>query len=124
MDERLNKALETANLLRTHQNQKEQLKIRAKQNLLHSTKGGVFEIDSHLITLVKTLIDSGYDEAVIPDRNFNPIKITDVEDFYEDILGRWSEVMNDYFVEYEKLKKSRTVKKVIGAEGGDKEDKQ
>ena len=42
----------------------------------------------------------------------NPIKI-DIKSFYSEILSRYFEVTNDYYAEYEKLRKSRKVHKVL-----------
>ena len=42
----------------------------------------------------------------------NPIKV-EVKTFYDEVLSRYFEVTNDYYVEYEKLRKSRKVHKVL-----------
>ena len=51
-------------------------------------------------------------EAVLLDIYQNPIKV-DIESFYDEVLSRYFEVTNDYYAEYEKLRKSRKVHKVL-----------
>ena len=42
----------------------------------------------------------------------NPIQVV-LEDFFDEIISRYFEVTNDYFVEYEKIKKARKVATVL-----------
>ena len=110
MSIRLSKALEFANYRVTLNNQGSALKT---QNLLsYSLNGGTFTIDLPLLTFCKQLIDLEHTEAVLLDSYTNPIKV-ELKEFYEEILSRWFEVTNDYYVEYEKLRKARKVHKVI-----------
>jgi hypothetical protein len=51
-------------------------------------------------------------EVVLLDIYKNPIKV-DVELFHEEINSRYYEVTNDYYAEYEKLRKSRKVHKIL-----------
>ena len=64
------------------------------------------------VDFCKQLIDLEHTEAVLLDSYTNPIKV-ELKEFYEEILSRWFEVTNDYYVEYEKLRKARKVHKVI-----------
>ena len=112
MSTRLTKALEFANYRVTLNNQQAQLKAKTQSLLSYSINGGTFTIDLTLITFCKQLIDNGQTEVVLLDIYNNPIKV-DVESFYEEIISRYYEVTNNYYAEYEKLRKSRKVHKVL-----------
>ena len=113
MSTHLNKALEFANYRVTLNNQKAQLKAKTQNLLSYSINGGTFTIDIPLITFCKQLIDGGQKDVVLLDIYNNPIKV-DVDSFYEEIQSRYFEVTNDYYVEYEKLRKARKVHKILG----------
>lgn len=113
MSTHLNKALEFANYRVTLNNQKAQLKAKTQNLLSYSINGGTFTIDIPLITFCKQLIDDGQKDVVLLDIYNNPIKV-DVDLFYEEIQSRYFEVTNDYYVEYEKLRKARKVHKILG----------
>ena len=112
MSTKLTKALEFANYRITLNNQQEQMKTRAEGLLTYSCGGGSFRIDRELITFCKILMDAGNTRSVLLDVYNNPIMI-ELEDFYEEILSRYFEVTNDYYTEYEKLRKSRKTHKVL-----------
>jgi hypothetical protein len=112
MSTRLTKALEFANYRTTLNNQQSQLKAKTQSLLSYSINGGTFTIDLTLITFCKHLIDDGQTDVVLLDIYNNPIKVN-VETFYEEIYSRYFEVTNDYYVEYEKLRKARKVHKVL-----------
>ena len=78
----------------------------------YSINGGTFQIDQVLISFVKTLLDQEHTEAVLLDIYNNPIKV-ELEEFLEEITSRYFEATNEYHAEYEKLKKSRKVHKLI-----------
>jgi len=112
MSTRLTKALEFANYRVTLNNQQAQLKAKTQSLLSYSINGGTFTIDLTLITFCKQLINEDQNEVVLLDIYNNPIKIK-VDTFYDEILSRYYEVTNDYYAEYEKLRKSRKVHKVL-----------
>lgn len=112
MSAKLTKALEFANYRVTMNNQKEQLKAKAEGLLIYSINGGSFKIDRSLITFCKALIDSNEKSVVLLDVYNNPILI-ELESFYDEILSRYIEVTNDYYVEYEKLRKARKTHAVL-----------
>lgn len=112
MDERLQKALDFANFRVSLQNQRENLKLKLKEHLTYSVNGGTFSIDSNLISFVSVLLQKT-EEAVLLDQNEIPIFIENLEEFYNEILSRYINATNEYHDEYEKLKKSRTVGKVV-----------
>ena len=112
MSTRLSKALEFANYRTTLNNQQSQLKAKVQSLLSYSINGGTFTIDVPLITFCKQLIDEKQKQVILLDIYNNPIQI-DVEKFYEEIRSRYFEVTNEYYAEYEKLRKARKVHKVL-----------
>ena len=112
MSSKLTKALEFANYRRTLNVQHNNLKAKVQTLLSYSINGGTFQIEQVLISFVKTLLDQGHTEAVLLDIYNNPIKV-ELEEFLEEITSRYFEATNEYHAEYEKLKKSRKVHKLI-----------
>jgi len=112
MSIRLTQALEFANYRVTLNNQQAALRAKTQSLLSYSINGGTFTIDRTLINFCKLLQDEQHTDAVLLDIYNNPIKI-DVKSFYSEILSRYFEVTNDYYAEYEKLRKSRKVHKVL-----------
>jgi len=112
MSAKLTKALEFANYRVTLNNQRDAIRAKAESLLNYSINGGTFTIDRTLIAFCKTLIDEQLEECILLDDYNNPIRI-DLLVFYEEILSRYSETTNDYYIEYEKIKAARSVSKVI-----------
>jgi hypothetical protein len=114
VDERLKKALDISNYMVTLNNQKRLLKEKFYEDLIFFTDGSQFLVTQNLITFVKMLIDSGYDtDIVLIDDNDIPVKIENLENFYQDILDVYFTSANFYMNEYEKLKKSRSIEKIV-----------
>ena len=123
MAAKLQTALEFSNYRQTINNQKEVLKAKTESLLSYSINGGTFTIDRELITFVKILIDDKHTDAVLLDIYNHPIAI-DLQNFYAEIMSRYFEVTNDYYVEYEKIRKARNVSSVLdlnspGSESGE-----
>lgn len=112
MSEKLTQALEFANYRSTLNNQRAILKARVESLLSLSIDGGTFTIDPGLISFVKTLSDSGLETTVLLDIYHNPIQV-EVQDFLDEILSRYTEATNDYYAEYSKLSKARSVKTLL-----------
>ena len=112
MSEKLTKALEFANYRSTLNNQRSILKARVESLLSYSIDGGTFTIDPGLISFVKLLKDSGQESAVLLDIYQNPIMVN-LEEFFDEILSRYIESTNEYYAEYGKLVKSRSVKSLL-----------
>jgi len=113
MDERLEKALEFSNYMVTLNNQKRMLKEKYYQNLIHYYKGGQFSVNQGLISFCQTLINNDQDDAVLIDDNDTPILVDSLEDFVADILNVYFTASNEYLAEFDTLKKSRTVEKLV-----------
>lgn len=117
MGAKLNKALEFANYRVTLNNQQAALKAKTQSLLSYSVNGGTFTIDRELITFCKLLLDSKKKTAVLLDIYGNPVQV-ELKAFYDEILSRYFEATNDYYVEYEKLRKARQVDTVVGIASG------
>ena len=59
------------------------------------------------------IVSSGKKEAILLDKNDVPIKIDDTEKFLEDISSLYFEAINEYYNDYQKLKSSRKIEKVL-----------
>jgi hypothetical protein len=114
MDERLKKALDFSNYRQTLAIQRKILKEKLQARLTFGYAGGVFYVDKSLITFVQMCIDQGRVSSVpIVDTNENPILIDDMVKFKEQIFDRYFTATNEYMDEYNKIKSSRTVEKLI-----------
>ena len=113
MDERLEKALEFANYRITLGNQKRTLKQRTQVlQTVHYSKG-VFFADHVTISFVKTLLDSKKEDSIIVDTKENPIHIENLKEFLDTLISAYTEAMNEYKVQSDKIKKARNIKSLM-----------
>jgi hypothetical protein len=110
MDDRLEKAIEFSKFRVNLFNLKENIKIKVDSMLTYAVNGGIFKSSPELISFVKIILDSKKKSVVLIDTNGNPIEITNIKDFYENLLDRYFSATNFYYAEYLKLKKSRSMK--------------
>ena len=114
MDDRLKKSLEFANYRQTFAIQKKLLKEKIASKLTYGYNGGVFKIDQSLITFVQMLIDQGRISGVpLLDINNNPIMNLSLYFFRDEIFDRYFTTTLEYYEQYELLKKSRSVEKIL-----------
>ena len=114
MEDQLKKALEFANYRQTFSIQRKALKEKINAKLTYGYNGGIFKIDRSLITFVQMLIDQGRTAGVpLIDSNENPILIDDLPAFKDEILDRYYTSTLEYFEQYQSLKKSRSVEKLV-----------
>lgn len=114
MQEQLKKALEFANYKQTFSIQRKTLKEKIDAKLTYGFNGGLFRIDRNLLTFVETLCTKGRTSGVVLlDANENPVLVEDLESFRDDIFSRYFEATNEYFEQYQNLKKSRSVEKLL-----------
>jgi hypothetical protein len=114
MQEQLKKALEFSQYKQTLSIQRKLLKEKIEAKLTFGFGGGIFKIDRTLITFVQMLVDQGRPAGVILlDQNENPILVEDLESFKDEILDRYFTSTNEYFEQYQALKKSRSVEKLL-----------
>jgi len=94
--------------------QRKTLRERIEGKLTYGHSGGIFKIDRTLLTFVQMLIDQDRTENVpLIDQNENPILIPDLKQFRDEILDRYFTSTYEYHEEYEKIKSSRTVEKLL-----------
>jgi hypothetical protein len=114
MDDRLKAALDFSNYRQTLAIQRKTLRERIEGKLTYGHSGGIFKIDRTLLVFVQMLIDQGRTENVpLIDQNENPILILDLTQFQDEILDRYFSATYEYHEEYEKIKSSRTVEKLL-----------
>ncbi len=82
--------------------------------MTYGFNGGIFKINRELISFVQILLDKGRTAGVVLlDQNENPILIEDLLKFQEEILDRYITSTNEYLESFQKLKKSRSVEKLL-----------
>jgi hypothetical protein len=114
VDDQLKQALDFANYRQTFSIQRQTLKEKIEAKLTYGVSGGIFKIDKSLIAYVQMLVDQGRVEGVpLIDSNDNPILIANLEDFRDEILDRYYTTTLEYYEQYQKLKKSRSVEKLL-----------
>lgn len=110
MDERLEKALDFSNYMVTLNNQRRALKEKFLADLVYYHNGGSFLVTKELINFVKAMVDTGNDtDVVFIDDKDIPIEIADVSEFLSTIMNIYFSASNQYYTEYEKLKKNRSI---------------
>ena len=113
MDEKLEKAIRTANYMATLTNQRKLALEEFNQSLIYYFGGASFTATRELITFVKALIDSGNTSSVLLDDNSIPVKVEDLQSFYFNVLSVYSEASLAYYVKYGELKKKRKVEDLV-----------
>lgn len=114
MDEQLKKALEFSNYRQSFSIQRKILKEKVDAKLTYGYNGGIFKIDKSLLSFVQMLVDQGRTSGIpLIDVNDNPILIDDLIKFRDDIFDRYFVSAFDYYNDYEKLKKSRSIEKLL-----------
>ena len=110
---RLERALEFSNTMQTFNLNKNNLRVKTQNLLNYSSNGGTFKVSQELIGFVSTIISSGKTEVILLDKNDIPIKIEDTTKFLEDLSSLYFEVINEYYNDYQKLRSSRKIEKVL-----------
>ena len=114
MEDQLKRALDFSNYRQSFSIQRKTLREKIEAKLTYGFGGGIFKINRELISFVQTLIDKKRTSGVVLlDQNDNPVLVDDLEKFQEEILNRYFESTNEYFEQYQDLKKSRTVEKLL-----------
>lgn len=113
-DDRLSKALEFGHFRTAVNLMKDKLKLRLENMLSYSQNGGTFKVTPELIGFVDVLLRKGISSTVLLDSRNNPVLIEDLADFSDILVSKYVEATNEYLVEYDKLKKARSVSQVTG----------
>ncbi len=114
MDSRLERALTFSNYNKTLNLKRITLKEKSDAKLTLAYKDGIFKAERSLIVFVQMLIDQGRaDNIPLLDINDNPILIEDLNEFKNLLLTRYFDVTLEYYREYQKIKQSRSVEKLV-----------
>ena len=113
MDNRLKEALEYSNYRLTLATHKKNIKLRAEAIQLVSDSGGMFRATENLIMWTDYLVNTNTDQYVIVDINDQPVLITDIKSLNAKLVDAHSKCMNLLHAETEKIKRARTVDKVV-----------
>ena len=111
--QRLEKALDFSNTMKTFNINKNNLKVKTQNLLSYSTSGGSFTVDQSLISFMNFVVSSGKTEISILDKNDIHVHIEDTEKFLTEVSSLYFEVVNDYYNDYQKLRSSRKIEKVL-----------
>lgn len=114
MDKRLEAAFDLVNYQETIRNQRDLLEQWVDEKLQYGCNGGLFNITPELISMINVLIATNRLNVILLDKNKTPIKVEDLQKFYDDILGLYIEVTNQYYADYQRLQSQRTTAEVVG----------
>lgn len=113
MDERLEKALDFSKYQQTLQIQKNNLKLRLEHMLITKFEEFVFNCSMELINFIHMCLQCDQKSVIIFDVHKNPVKINDLKKCHDSFLTTYNIAYNEYLENYNKLKKSRNIKKVV-----------
>ena len=94
-------------------NQLTLLKELINEKLTIGHLGGLYQIDSELLSFLDLLERSGYDSAVILDMNGIPSQIDNVKEFKATCMEKFAQEMNQALAEVNRIRKARTVKELV-----------
>lgn len=114
MDERIEKAFTVANHMATLSNQRRIILEEFNQKRVYYFNGGTFQITPELINFTKTTLDLGHttDVAFIDANNF-PVVVADVQTFFDNIVGIYFEVLNEYSAKFTEIKTKRKIADIV-----------
>jgi hypothetical protein len=113
VDEKLSQALERSNFMTTFATQRRLLWEKYQDDLIHYKDGHELPITETLISFCNTLLQKGKTRTVIIDANNLPVQIDNLDEFLTNILEQYASSSNEYFAEFEKLKKTRHVEGLV-----------
>lgn len=114
MDERLEKAFQTANFMATLTNQRRAAFEEFSQNMIFYTKGSSFVITKELISFVHALLSQGFNEnVVLIDDNGIPVSIDNLAEFQKSIVEQYHTASAEYYSMYTKIKSKRKAEDLV-----------
>jgi hypothetical protein len=114
MDERIEKAFETANYMATLSNQKRIIQEEFTQQLIFYINGGTFQITTDLISYIKTVIDlDKVNDIIFIDSNGVPVLIDDVQQFFDDVTAQYFKACQNYIEKYNDIRVKRRIKDIV-----------
>lgn len=114
MDKELKKALEFSNYIQTLENQKNIIREKFLQSLTVYEGNSSITIDSTIISYLHSLINSGYTSAVILDDSEMPVKISDLDQFYQTVSKKYQDALDRYEEQYTKLLQQTSIENMVG----------
>jgi hypothetical protein len=114
MDERIEKAFAVANYMATLSNQKRIILEEYNQKSVHYLNGASFKVTPDLISFTKIMLDLGHttDVAFVDSNNF-PIVVSDVQEFFNQIVDVHLKATTDYAEKYKILRNKRKISDII-----------
>ena len=113
-DERIEKALQTANYMATLSNQRRLVKEEFNQKIMYYYNGGTFRCDQSLIGFLKALIDrESTSNVTVIDDNGLPVSIESLETFLENVIITYFEAVNEYAIKFNRIKNKRNIKDIV-----------
>jgi hypothetical protein len=113
VDERIEKAFQTANFMATLSNLRKTALEEYKQSLVYYFQGSSFTVSRELIVFVHTLIEIGNTESIILDDNSIPLNVANLKEFLTNILNVYGQATNLYLTKYVDLKAKRRVEGLV-----------
>ena len=113
MDERIEKAFQTANYMASLSNLRRVALEEYQQSLIYYFQGSTFTVTRELIVFVHTLTELGNTESIILDDNNIPTNIINLKEFLTNILNVYGEATNAFLVKYTELKSKRRVEGLV-----------
>jgi hypothetical protein len=114
MDQRLEQALEFANYQYTIHLEKKRLQAKLRSELELAYNGGIFTIDKNFIVFLELFNPDDDGSVTVLDDNLSPIIILNPEEFKKEVQNTYFRAVNQYRVDFETLKKKRSVKDIVG----------
>jgi hypothetical protein len=113
VDERIEKAFQTANYMATLSNLRKTALEEYKQSLVYYFQGSSFTVTRELIVFVHTLTELENTESIILDDNNIPQNVTNLKEFLTNILNVYGQATNLYLAKYVDLKSKRRVEGLV-----------
>lgn len=113
MDKRLEQALDSAKFNHTLHLEKKRLQAQLRRDLELSFNGGKFNIDRNFLVFLHLINPNDDGSITVLDDYLNPVAITDPAQFQKEVENTYYRAVNRYRVEFENLKKKRTIKAVV-----------
>lgn len=113
MDERLEKAFQTANYMASLSNLRRVALEELTQNFIVYFQGSTFTVTRELIVFIHTLIELGVEESIVLDDNNIPLNISNLQEFLTLILTTYTESTRTYYKKYSELKTKRKVEGLV-----------
>lgn len=113
MDERIEKAFQTANFMATLSNLRKTALEEYQQSLIYYFQGSSFTVTRELIVFVHTLIELGNTESIILDDNHIPLKINNLQEFLGNLQDLYQQSTNEYLSKYASIKSKRKIEDLV-----------